>query len=140
MQRVHALTLIVLVVAWMVPISGSSCPSSAQSPANRAHVHSHDAGAGSHDHAAPDHSHVHDAGEARSSPASTPDDSTCCERRTSYPLAVQAALQDAQPRPTLLPMLLTVEAPAVTWMSEVRLLHQPPPPRPYAQTRRPLLI
>lgn len=145
-MRVRALTLIVLVAAWMVPTGGSSCPSTVQGLANHTHVHSSDPASDSHDHAVPGHSHAHAAEVAAQSGAtrdSASDDPTCC-KRASDARAMQAALQDAQPRTKLsiatLPTLRTVAPLAPTSVSGPALRRQPPPPRPYAYTRRPLLI
>lgn len=145
-MRLCALTLVVLVAAWMVPASGSPCPSTVQGLANHAHVHSNDSAPDSHDHAVPDHSHAHAAEAAAQSGAtrdSASDNPACCER-ASDARAVQAALQDPQPRPKLsiagLSTLLAVAPLAMTSVSGAALRRQPPPPRPYARTRRPLLI
>ena len=131
-MRIRALTLIVLVIAWMVPTGGASCPSDARDPARHTHTHSEAAVPGSHDHAVPGHADGHTANAA-----------SCCQRATDSH-ALQAALQDAKPRPKLsvaaLPALLTVSADGETSVSSVKFRRQPPPPLPYAGTRRPLLI
>jgi ABC-type nickel/cobalt efflux system permease component RcnA len=145
-MRLCALTLVVLVAAWMVPSGGSSCPSMVQGLAKHAHVHSNDPASESHDHALPGHSHGHAAEAAAHSGAtqnSASDEPTCCQH-ASDARAVRAALQDVQPRPKLsiagLPTLLTVAPLATTSVSGAALRRQPPPLRPYAHTRRPLLI
>jgi hypothetical protein len=143
-MRLCALTLVVLVAVWMVPSGGSPCPSTVQGLANHVH-HSHDSASDSHDHAVPGRSHAHAAeaaahsGDTRDSASGGP---TCC-KHASDARAVQATLQDAQPRPKLftpLPVRFIIVPPAATWVSGVELPHQPPPLQPYARTRRPLLI
>ena len=142
-MRVRALTLIVLVAAWMVPGTGWSCPSSGPGPEAQAHDHPDEATPHSHTRADPDHGKPHPAATgtfsdpARELPA---DDPTCCNSGSDLP-AVQALIKHAQPRPKLslaaLSALLAVPAARATG-AQVR--RQQPPPLPYARTRRPLLI
>jgi hypothetical protein len=143
-MRTHALTLIALMIVWVMPAGGSTCPSTAKSRTSHSHAHSNDSAAHSHHHA------VHTdadapAKEAPTNAGSIPvgDGPICCKQRGSDSIVLQPALQDAKPRTkvsTSLPILIAVSLPAATWLSAEELRHQPPPPRPYARTRRPLLI
>jgi hypothetical protein len=143
-MRIRALTLIALMVVWMMPAGGSTCPSTARGRASHSHAHSNDSTADSHYHAVPTHADAA-AEEAPTNTGSIPvgDGQTCCKQRGSDSIVLQPALQDAKPRTkvlTPLPLLIAVSLPAATWLSAEELRHQPPPPRPYACTRRPLLI
>ncbi|MEE9609428.1 MAG: hypothetical protein V3U03_16935 [Myxococcota bacterium] len=141
----RALTSIVLVVAWMVPATGWSCPSDARGAAAHAHVDSDEAAPHSHSHA--DHGHgSHDAaagGHSGQAQGTSSDDPSCCERGPETP-AVQAVLKDAQPRPkfstAVLPAFLAVTARPDASATGAQLRRQQPPLLPYARTRRPLLI
>jgi hypothetical protein len=142
-MRARVLTLVILTVAWMTPVGGSSCPSTAMSTAAHSHVQSEDPAAESHHHAAPRHADAAEAGYAHKHPAPDGNDSSCCQQRGSGSLVVQPALQDAKPRPKFsvaVPTLIAVSPAVPVWLSTAELRYQPPRPAPYASTRRPLLI
>jgi hypothetical protein len=144
-MRAGALTLIILVATWMMPVGGSTCPSAKKSPSHHSHARSNDSAAHSHHHAAPPHTDGAVGAEAHSHTGSMPvgDGSTCCKQRASDAVVLQPALQDAKPRTKVsmpVPVWIVVSPPAATWFAAGEIQHQPPPPRPYARTRRPLLI
>ncbi len=143
-MRVRALTLILLVAAWMVPAAGWSCPSN-EAPG---HVHGPMGEAASHPHADAAHVHgnAHDAATGGHSDPTrdTPsDDPTCCEHGPEAAV-VQAVLKDGQARPKLstavLPTTFGVTARRAASTTGAQLRRRQPPPLPFARTRRPLLI
>ncbi len=142
-MRVRALTLILLVAAWMVPAAGWSCPSNEATD----HVHEPKSDVASHHaHADHDHGNAHDAaagghsGPAQDTPS---DDPNCCERGTEAAV-VQAVFRDGQARPKLsaavFPTTLGVVARPAASTTGAQLRRRQPPPLPFARTRRPLLI
>ncbi len=133
-MRMRALTLIVLVAAWMLPAAGWSCTSDAPGPEAHTHVDSGEAAPHSHSHAAGGHS-----GPAQ---GTSSDDPSCCDRGSEVP-AVHAVLKDARPRPqfsvAVLPAFLAVTALPAASATGAQLRHQHPRPPPSARARRPLL-
>ncbi len=133
-MRIRALTSVVLVIAWIVPAVGMSCPSDEAA----GHVHASAAEATPpHVHGDHDHANSHDADVPSS------DDPSCC-KRVPEPLPVHAVVKDVQPRPklspALLPTTLVLLAPPAVPPTEAQLRSQQPRPPPFARTRRPLLI
>ena len=151
-MRLRALILILLMVSWMVPAAGQSCPSDAAGPAARGHAdahshatrhdgHEHTHGAGHHGDATHDHAAAPES--QKSEPGAPLDAPTCCSGDTRAP-AVVATMLDAKPRPKSIPLapsnpLLDVPQPVVL-PSAARLRLRQPAPLPYVRTRRPLLI
>ncbi len=142
-MHIRALTSIVLVVAWVVPAGGMSCPTD---EAGHEHKPSAEAAPHSHSHADHDHGSSHDAAagvHSRPVQDTSSDDPSCCRRGPQAP-PVQAALNDAQPRPKLsaavLPTLLVLTAPPGASATRAQLRRRQPPALPFARTRRPLLI
>ncbi len=143
-MRIRALTTIVLVVAWIVPAGGMSCPT--DEAAGHAHRHLAEAAPHSHPHADHDHGNSHDAAagvHSRPAQDTSSDDPSCCTGGPQAP-PVQAVLKDAEPRPKLsavvLPTLLVLNAPPAASTTRAQLRRQQPPALPFARTRRPLLI
>lgn len=141
-MRARALTLIIPVIVWMTPEGGSACHLTAKPSAGPAHVHSESATAHAHGEGSSEHDNDHESsGAAHSSPDSTSGDSCCKRSGTDAPI-LQAAVQEAQPRPktfTSVPLVIVASRPAATWGSAVARSHSPPSV-PFAHSNRPLLV
>lgn len=147
--RIRALGLIVLISAWLVPVGGGACPTDARAADDHTHTATHDTGG--HEHGDAHHAsgtrHAHATREESEAPGShaPAEGPQCCRSEPRAAVLTASLAADATPRVKSLPveLLTPTSFSALTAPARSRAAlpgGQPPPPEPFARTRRPLLI
>lgn len=148
-MRVRVLSLIILITAWLAPANGGACPSDARGASDQTHPATHEAGGHEHGDAhhasGTPHSHATQAESETPGSHAPADGPHCC--RSEPRAAVLTASLPADGTQRAKSLLLEAPAPAtfdsLAAPARSRFLlpgRQPPPPEPFARTRRPLLI
>lgn len=151
-MRIRALISVLLMAVWLLPAAGSACSTDAHGGVEHAHAHGEISSASApsengHDHASHGSAaHGHGSAGAHPSSDSAPaqDESSCCPQSSQSPAAKLAVLEP-NPRATdalvaVLPEALDLGIALEHSITEAAFKRRQPPPLPFAQTRRPLLI